>query len=79
MKRCEDIKINCIVKYYFTFYFSLIFVNTEQLQMVEEKFKDQLNDQKFKYEEEVFALKQENFVLVAKVSKCLYRMWKQTL
>ncbi|GFR62042.1 centrosomal protein of 162 kDa-like [Elysia marginata] len=41
----------------------------EQLQLQEESFKNQLSDQKFKYEEEVFALKQENFVLAAKLKE----------
>lgn len=41
----------------------------EKLQLQEESFKNQLNDQKFKYEEEVFALKQENFVLAAKLKE----------
>ncbi|RUS78282.1 hypothetical protein EGW08_013946 [Elysia chlorotica] len=41
----------------------------EQLQVQEGKFKNELNDLKFKYEEEVFSLKQENFVLVAKLKE----------
>ncbi|GFN80805.1 centrosomal protein of 162 kda-like, partial [Plakobranchus ocellatus] len=41
----------------------------EQLQVQEEKFKNQMDAQKFKYEEEVFSLKQENFVLVAKLKE----------